>query len=215
MRRIWSDMVPAPPLPRQQANDTCPPALCSKRDAPRQGGGAAEAAAGAGDGVCAGQPLCREAQPAGLWVWVRPRGQRGRRMRASEALWRHGMQASQPVAGRAHAASSARWLPKGATSGGGECTLCGAGQHPTACHAASHPCNPHAALPPPPPLQSLLRCRWGTGQTFELAFILRVAIGVASALEHMHYRSVRGRCCLPAAATASGRRCPHVPPPTQ
>ncbi|PSC71659.1 kinase [Micractinium conductrix] len=41
-----------------------------------------------------------------------------------------------------------------------------------------------------PNLQSLLRCRWGTGQTFELAFILRVAIGVASALEHMHYRGI-------------------------
>lgn len=37
-------------------------------------------------------------------------------------------------------------------------------------------------------LQSLLRCRWAPGQALQLGWVLRVAIGVASALEHMHYR---------------------------
>ncbi|KAL4442982.1 hypothetical protein ABPG77_008473 [Micractinium sp. CCAP 211/92] len=41
-----------------------------------------------------------------------------------------------------------------------------------------------------PNLQSLLRCRWAPGQTFSLGWLLRVAIGVAGALEHMHYRGI-------------------------
>jgi hypothetical protein len=43
-------------------------------------------------------------------------------------------------------------------------------------------------LPPPPPSQSLLRCRWAPDLTFQLAWLLKVALGVAAALEHMHYR---------------------------
>lgn len=41
-----------------------------------------------------------------------------------------------------------------------------------------------------PNLQSLLRCRWAPGETFQLAWLLRVANGVAGALEHMHYRGI-------------------------
>lgn len=41
-----------------------------------------------------------------------------------------------------------------------------------------------------PNLQSLLRCRWAPSQTFSLGWLLRVAIGVAGALEHMHYRGI-------------------------
>lgn len=45
--------------------------------------------------------------------------------------------------------------------------------------------SPLAARP-----QSLLRCRWAPGRTFSLDFVLRVAGGLADALEHMHYRGV-------------------------
>ncbi|KAI7845895.1 hypothetical protein COHA_000628 [Chlorella ohadii] len=38
--------------------------------------------------------------------------------------------------------------------------------------------------------ESLLRCRWAPGQVLQLGWVLRVAIGVASALEHMHYRGI-------------------------
>ncbi|KAL4457710.1 hypothetical protein ABPG75_012575 [Micractinium tetrahymenae] len=41
-----------------------------------------------------------------------------------------------------------------------------------------------------PNLQSLLRCRLAPGQTFTLGWLLRVAVGVAGALEHMHYRGI-------------------------
>ena len=44
---------------------------------------------------------------------------------------------------------------------------------------------PTTALP-----QSLLRCRWAPGETFQLGWVLRVATGVAAALEHLHYRWV-------------------------
>lgn len=48
--------------------------------------------------------------------------------------------------------------------------------------------------PPPPPTlpapQSLLRCRWAVGDAFSLDWVLKVAIGVAAALEHMHYRGI-------------------------
>ena len=44
--------------------------------------------------------------------------------------------------------------------------------------------------PPCSCLQSLLRCRWAPGRTFQLAWVLKVAIGVAAALEHCHYRWV-------------------------
>jgi hypothetical protein len=37
-------------------------------------------------------------------------------------------------------------------------------------------------------VQSLLRCRWAPGLAFPLGWLLKVAIGVAAALEHMHYR---------------------------
>jgi hypothetical protein len=47
-----------------------------------------------------------------------------------------------------------------------------------------------ACVPPCSCLQSLLRCRWAPGQTFQLAWVLKVAIGVAAALEHCHYRWV-------------------------
>lgn len=39
-------------------------------------------------------------------------------------------------------------------------------------------------------VQSLLRCRWAPGCIFPLAFLLQVAIGLAAALEHMHYKGV-------------------------
>ncbi|KAL4857990.1 Plant intracellular Ras-group-related LRR protein 5 [Chlorella vulgaris] len=41
-----------------------------------------------------------------------------------------------------------------------------------------------------PNLQSLLRCRWAPDLTFQLAWLLKVALGVAAALEHMHYRGI-------------------------
>ena len=41
-----------------------------------------------------------------------------------------------------------------------------------------------------PPTQFLLRCRWAPGQTFQLPWLVRVAHGVAGALEHMHYRGI-------------------------
>lgn len=40
-----------------------------------------------------------------------------------------------------------------------------------------------AAIP-----QSLLRCRWPKGADYSLDFILTYAMGLANALEHMHYR---------------------------
>ncbi len=58
----------------------------------------------------------------------------------------------------------------------------------TARNATQTPSHlPPICLPTPPP-QSLLRCRWAPGQVLQLGWVLRVAIGVASALEHMHYR---------------------------
>lgn len=41
-----------------------------------------------------------------------------------------------------------------------------------------------------PNLESLLRCRWAPAAAFAPLFVLRVARGLAGALEHMHYRGV-------------------------
>lgn len=41
-----------------------------------------------------------------------------------------------------------------------------------------------------PNLQSLLRCRWAPGLALQLPWVLRVAAGVAAALEHMHYKGI-------------------------
>ena len=41
-----------------------------------------------------------------------------------------------------------------------------------------------------PNFESVLRCRWATGETFSLDFVVKVASGVASALEAMHARGI-------------------------
>ena len=41
-----------------------------------------------------------------------------------------------------------------------------------------------------PNFESLLRCRWQSGQSFALKFVMNVAIGVASALEHLHHHNI-------------------------
>lgn len=38
--------------------------------------------------------------------------------------------------------------------------------------------------------ESLLRCRWPVGAAYDLSFVLRVVVAVASALEHMHSRGI-------------------------
>ena len=35
-------------------------------------------------------------------------------------------------------------------------------------------------------VQSLLRCRWAEGSSFKIAFLLRVAVSIASALNYLH-----------------------------
>ena len=45
-----------------------------------------------------------------------------------------------------------------------------------------------AVLAAKPTSESLLRCRWPEGAALELPWVLRVATGVAAALEHMHTR---------------------------
>lgn len=89
---------------------------------------------------------------------------------------------NKPVASPAAAASRRHWGRQRP-----QCTLT-----PMACLSAR--LLVFIQKPPPrPALQSLLRCRWAPSQTFSLGWLLRVAIGVAGALEHMHYRQARVR----------------------
>lgn len=53
--------------------------------------------------------------------------------------------------------------------------------------AASLPCR---AMAEKPNFDSLLRCRWAVGHSFSLEFVLRVAQGVASALEYLHAHGI-------------------------
>jgi hypothetical protein len=49
---------------------------------------------------------------------------------------------------------------------------------------------PGAPLALKPNHESLLRCRWPAGAEFSLTDLLRVAIGVSAALEHLHYKGI-------------------------